>query len=60
MLAAKAPVGVALKASKSLTFGPVFTYSAFRMNTRYYSWFAFTYRFSWWGSGQRRIARVSE
>jgi len=29
------------------------------MQTRYYSWFAFTYRFPWVGSGQGRIARES-
>ena len=29
------------------------------MHSRYYYWFAFTYRFSWWGSGQGRIARVT-
>ena len=29
------------------------------MQTRYYYWFSFTYRFPWVGSGQGRIARVS-
>jgi hypothetical protein len=29
------------------------------MQTRYYYWFAFTYRFPWVGSGQGRIARDS-
>jgi hypothetical protein len=29
------------------------------MQTRYYYWFAFTYRFPWVGSGQGRIARES-
>ena len=27
------------------------------MQSRYYYWFAFTYRFPWVGSGQGRIAR---
>jgi hypothetical protein len=54
--------------SKTLTFGPflrnVYFASWMRgifsiMSTRYYSWFAFTYRFPWVGSGQGWIVRAS-
>jgi hypothetical protein len=47
--------------TKSLTFRPILHSIGLitTMQTRYYYWFAFTYRFPWVGSGQGRIARVS-